>query len=89
MATTPAMTAAGAVVFLGERQYPLPSTDTEPRVFSRATDDYLELSARFVVPVRRARAVKDELTQQVMGRLTAEGIDVASSTQDVTVRFDR
>lgn len=67
------------------RRYPVPRAEVEPRVFLRATDDYLELSARFVVPVRSARSVKDDLTRQVMARLGDAGIAIASTTQDVTV----
>lgn len=67
------------------RRYPVPRTEVEPRVYVRATDDYVELSARFVVPVRTARTVKDALTRTVLERFRAVGIDVASSTQDVTV----
>jgi small-conductance mechanosensitive channel len=70
-----------------KRHYPLPSAEIQPRVFSRATDNYMELSARFVVPVRRARTVKDQLTRRVMERLRASGIPIASTTQDVTVDF--
>jgi small-conductance mechanosensitive channel len=80
--------AASAIAKM-KRHYPLPSTDMEARVFSRATDNYVELSARFVVPVREARTVKDELTRNVMNRLRSAGIEVASTTQDVTVSFDR
>lgn len=68
------------------RRYPVPRAEVEPRVFVRATDDYMELAARFVVPVRSARTVKDDLTRRVMARLDEAGIDVASTTQDVTVR---
>ena len=68
------------------RSYPIPRAEVEPRVFVRATDDYIELSARFVVPVRTARSIKDEMTRRVVERLAAEGLVVASSTQDVTVR---
>ena len=68
------------------RRYPLARTEVEPRVFVRATDDYLELAARFVVPVRTARQVKDEVTRRILDRLDEAGIAVASTTQDVTVR---
>jgi len=68
------------------RSYPVPPAEVEPRVFVRATDDYLELSARFVVPVRRARGTKDGLTRRVVGRLAEAGIPVASTTEEVTVR---
>lgn len=67
------------------RRYPVPRAEVEPRVFTRATDDYIELSARFVVPVRSARSAKDDLTRRVLARLEQEGISVASTTQDVTV----
>ena len=68
------------------QRYPLARTEVESRVFVNATDNYLELAARFVVPVRRARSVKDELTRRVLDRLTMEGIPIASTTQNLTLR---
>jgi small-conductance mechanosensitive channel len=68
------------------RRYPVPRTELEPRVFVRVTDNWVELSARFVVPIRRARTVKDELTRAITERFEAEGIEFASETLDVTVR---
>lgn len=67
------------------RRYPVGRAEVEPRVFVRATDNWVELAARFVVPVRNARAVKDEMTRRVLARFTEESITVASATQDVTV----
>lgn len=67
------------------RRYPVPMAEVEPRVFATATDNYLELAARFVVPVRTARSTKDDLARTVMARLADDGIAVASTTQDVTV----
>ncbi|MFN7149130.1 MAG: mechanosensitive ion channel domain-containing protein [Microthrixaceae bacterium] len=71
------------------RRYPVPDAELEPRVFHTATDDYMELSARFVVPVRSARAVKDDLSVAIVERLKAAGIEVASRTQDLRVDLDR
>jgi small-conductance mechanosensitive channel len=68
-------------------RYPVPATELEPRVFATPTDDYLRLSARFVVPVRTARTVKDELARRVLSRFAAAGIEVASSTTDVRVEM--
>lgn len=68
------------------RRYPVPATEVEPRVFLRATDNWMELSARFVVPVRTARSVKDEMTRRVQHRLEQAGIPVASQTLDVSAR---
>lgn len=67
-------------------RYPIARADVEPRVFVRATENWNELSARFVVPVRAARRVKDEVTRRVLDRMEAAGIEVASATADVTVR---
>lgn len=53
-----------------ERRYPLPKAEVEPRVFMRFTGNYVQLAARFVVPVRESRSVKN----------------IASDTIDVTTR---
>lgn len=67
------------------RRYPVPRTEVEPRVFVRTTSNWMELTARFVVPVRTARSAKSAMTREVMHRLDQAGIPIASSTQDVTV----
>jgi small-conductance mechanosensitive channel len=77
---------AEAAIIQMIRRYPLARTEVEPRVFVRATDNYLELAARFIVPVRTARWVRDSFTRRVLDRLDEAGIPVASATQDLTVR---
>lgn len=67
------------------RRYPVGRAEVQPRVFVRATDNWVELSARFVVPVRSARAVKDQMTRRVLDRFAELSIRVASTTQDITV----
>lgn len=64
---------------------PIPISDLEPRVFVRATDNDMELAARFVIPVRTARVATDELTRRVHRGLEAAGIAIAPTTMDVTV----
>jgi len=66
-------------------RYPVPAVRVEPRVFAHATDNWVELTARFMVPVRTARAVRDELTRRVLERFEEHGIEIASATSDVTV----
>ena len=66
--------------------YPVARTEIEPRVFVSATDNYVEISARLVVPVRTSRRMKDDFTRRVLERFTVAGIPVASPTQDLTVR---
>jgi small-conductance mechanosensitive channel len=70
------------------RRYPMPRTELEPRVFVRATDNWMELAARFVVPVRTARSVKDQLTRHISERFDQAGIEIASETQEITVVID-
>ena len=72
-----------------QQSYPIPPTDVEPRVFVRLTDNWVELAARFVVPVRRARPAKDEVSRHVLAQLREAGIEVASSTATVTVRHEQ
>ncbi|SCG44248.1 Small-conductance mechanosensitive channel [Micromonospora echinaurantiaca] len=67
-------------------RYPVAEAEVDPRVFIRATPNWVELTARFVVPVRAARQVKDQVTRRVLGRLSEHGLRVASITQDITVR---
>jgi small-conductance mechanosensitive channel len=76
-----------AMQLMTER-YPIARTDVEPRVFIRATDNWNELSARFVVPVRSARQAKDALTRRMLERFSQAGIEVASETSEVTVHVD-
>ena len=54
-------------------------------MFVRATDNWVELSARFVVPVRDARRVKDEMSRRVLARFDEAGLSAASAIQDITV----
>lgn len=80
-ASTAAREAMAAMI----RRYPVPRTEVLPRVFLRSTDNWMELSARFVVPVRTARSMKDELTRRVTERLDEAGVAIASETMSVTV----
>ena len=58
--------------------------DVEPRVFVRVVEGDIELTARFVVAVRRARAAKDDITRRVLDRLSGEGIALAYPTTALT-----
>src|SRR5205823_4631146 len=77
---------ARAAISAMERRYPIPHAEVEPRVFVRATDNWMELAARFVVPVRQARTAKDAITRRIRERLDDAGIEIASENQEVTVR---
>jgi small-conductance mechanosensitive channel len=78
---------ARAAITAMERRYPIPHAEVAPRVFVRATDNWMELAARFVVPVREARTAKDAMMRRIRERLDAAGIEIASETADVTVSY--
>ena len=57
--------------------------DLEPRVFYRITDNWLELTVRFVLHTHQIRAAKDAMSRQIITAMDAAGIGVASSTYDI------
>jgi small-conductance mechanosensitive channel len=63
--------------------------DVEPRVFVRVVEGDIEVTARFVVAVRRARAAKDAITRRVLDRLADEGIALAYPTTALTGGLQR
>ncbi|ATB48614.1 mechanosensitive ion channel family protein [Corallococcus macrosporus] len=64
------------------------ASELEPRVYLRLTDNWVELSARFLVKTYGVREVKDAISRRVLARFREEGIDLASSTLEV-VRLPR
>jgi small-conductance mechanosensitive channel len=66
-----------------QRNYAVNDIDLEPHVYMRITDNWLELSLRFLLPVRSARQVKDAMTREILTALDAAGIGIASTTFDI------
>lgn len=64
---------------LVRRRFPVPETEVEPRVFTSADADFMRLAVRFVVPIRNARSVKDELVRRIHSRLEEAGIEVVGT----------
>lgn len=57
--------------------------DLEPRVFWRLTDNWLELTVRFVVKDRGVRDVKDAMSRDIIAAFDQAKIGIASSTYDI------
>jgi small-conductance mechanosensitive channel len=66
-----------------EREFFVDLRECGPRVYWRLTDNWLELTVRFVVEPRRAREVMDRMTREILGELDRAGIQVASQTQEI------
>jgi small-conductance mechanosensitive channel len=67
-----------------EREYGLQLDDTTPRVFLRMTDNWLEMTVRFLTPEHGIRPIKDAMTRVILREFDAAGIGVASATFEVT-----
>jgi len=63
--------------FLGE------PPDVEPKVYVRLTDNWTELSLRFVVRPTNARIVKDAMSRDILDGLAEAKIGIASATYAV------
>ena len=57
--------------------------DLVPRVFYRITDNWLELTVRFIVPTHGIRGAKDAMSRTIIGELDKAGIGIASATYDI------
>jgi small-conductance mechanosensitive channel len=66
-----------------KRRYFLERLGTQPRVYWRLTDNWLELTVRFVVRDRGIRDVKDAMSRDILAALEAAGIGMASSTFEI------
>ena len=66
-----------------EDEYFVNIDDFEPRVFYRITDNWLELTVRFIVGEHQVRGIKDSISRDILTAFDAEGIGIASATYDI------
>jgi small-conductance mechanosensitive channel len=66
-----------------ERRYVLRGSDLEPRVFWRLTDNWVELTVRFICLDYGVRTLKDQMSRDILAAFTANGLEVASGTYQV------
>jgi small-conductance mechanosensitive channel len=67
------------------KKYPVHGDlEVEPRVFWRMTDNWVELTVRFVAEPHGVRALKDAMARDIVSDLAKTGIGIASSTFEVT-----
>lgn len=65
------------------RRYAARTTEVKPRVYYRLTDNWLELTVRFIARDHGVRELKDVLSRDVLQALDEAGIGVASATFDI------
>ena len=61
-----------------ERRYALRRSDLEPRVFWRLTDNWLELSVRFITEDHGIRYVKDAMSRDILKAFEQAKLSIAS-----------
>ena len=66
-----------------QRRYFLKPVEIGPRLYYRLTDNWLEMTVRFVVEDRGMREVKDAMSRDILNGLERAGIAVASETLEV------
>lgn len=57
--------------------------DLQPRVYWRITDNWMELTVRFIVGTHQIRGAKDAMTRHIIAKLDEAGIGIASATYDI------
>jgi small-conductance mechanosensitive channel len=57
--------------------------DLKPRVFMRLTDNWLELSCRFLARDHGVREMKDEMSREILDAFDEAGIGIASATYEI------
>lgn len=66
-----------------QRRYFLKPTQIGPRVYWRLTDNWLELTVRFIVRDRGIRETKDALSRDILREFEQAGIGLASATFEI------
>ena len=66
-----------------QRRYFVHEADLEARVYYRLTDNWLELTVRFVVTEHGIRDIKDAMSRDILAAFKREGIGIASATYDI------
>jgi small-conductance mechanosensitive channel len=66
-----------------EQKYHLTRLDFEPRVYYRITDNYLELTVRFVYGTHGIRNVKDAMSRDILAGFDAAGLRMASPVREI------
>lgn len=82
--TAPYLEAATKAAHELREGYTLPEKiELGPSVYYRLTDNWLELTVRFVVPERGVRGIKDAMSRDILRDLDAANIGLASGTYEI------
>ena len=66
-----------------QKRYFIQTADLTPRVYYRITDNWLELTVRFIVTDHSIRNIKDAVSRDILKAFDRAGIGIASATYDI------
>ena len=66
-----------------EQRYFVQRSEFEPKMFMRLTDNWIELTVRFITREFGVREVKNKISRDILAEFTKAGIGIASSTYDI------
>lgn len=66
-----------------ERRFVMKRSDLQPQVYLRLTDNWIEMTVRFLVPDYGIRPIKSSMSRQILTELDAAGIQIASGTYQI------
>ena len=66
-----------------EQRYVMKRSELEPEVFWRLTDNWVEMTVRFLVPDTGIRQIKSTISREILEGFDRAGIGIASGTYDV------
>jgi small-conductance mechanosensitive channel len=66
-----------------EKRYVLKRSDLKPQTYWRLTDNWLEMTVRFLVPDWGIRSIKSDMSRDILQQLDDAGVGIASGTYEV------
>jgi small-conductance mechanosensitive channel len=66
-----------------ERRYTMRRSELKPKIYLRLTDNWVELSVRFIAHDHGVRELKDVMSREIIDNLDAAGIGIASGTYEI------
>ena len=66
-----------------ETRYLLKRSEVEPQIYWRLTDNWIEMTVRFIVPDSGIRTVKSAISREIITELDRAGIGIASGTYEL------
>jgi hypothetical protein len=66
-----------------EERFLIQLGDTQPHVYWRLTDNWVELTVRFLSKSHDVRSLKDRMSRRILAELDKAGIGIASGTYEI------